>query len=166
MKSWYAVHTHPNGEHRALANLNNQGFEVYLPYYTRTRRHARRADQVKAPLFPRYLFVRINVQQAGWRAINGTFGVSNLVSLGDRPSPVPNYLIEEIRRREDESGAVRLSRIVRPNPGDHVRFLAGPMMGQIGIFECERDEDRVVILLDLVGRSTRVTAPSDVVTVC
>ena len=166
MQQWFAVHSHVNAEQKAHFNLSRQGFETYLPHYLKTRRHARRVDRVRAPLFPRYLFVRIDPERQRWRTVNSTFGVGHLVCQGEHPAAVPDRLIEEIRRHEDVSGAVRLSRIERPVPGDRIRVVAGPMIDLMGIFECERDDDRVVILLDLVGRLTRVTAPSDAIVVC
>jgi transcriptional antiterminator RfaH len=166
MKRWYAVHTHPAGERKAAENLQRQGYDVYLPYYLKTRRHARRVEQVKAPLFPRYLFVQVDTKRTRWRAINSTLGVSRVVCQGDTPSAVPDQLLEEIRVREDADGAIRLSRLTPPRAGDRVRFVDGPMIECTGIFECIRDEERVVILLNLVGRPTRVTAPRDAVVVC
>ena len=57
MRKWYAVHTHVRGELLASVNLLRQGFTVYLPQCIAKRRHARRTEIVKNPLFPRYLFV-------------------------------------------------------------------------------------------------------------
>lgn len=61
--NWYAVYTQAGKERFALQNLANQGFEAYLPSYRKRRRHARRVDTVLAPLFPRYLFVRMDPHQ-------------------------------------------------------------------------------------------------------
>ena len=60
-KRWYVVHTQPNGEGRANLNLRRQGFATYLPRYARRRRHARRQETVQRPLFPRYLFVGLDL---------------------------------------------------------------------------------------------------------
>jgi len=60
-RRWYVVHTQPNGEGRADLNLCRQGFATYLPRYARRRRHARRQEVVKRPLFPRYLFVGLDL---------------------------------------------------------------------------------------------------------
>ena len=59
--AWYAVHTHAGAETKAVWHLENQGFSVYLPRYLRRRRHARKVDWVPTPLFPRYLFVFMDV---------------------------------------------------------------------------------------------------------
>ena len=59
--AWYVVHTHPRAEAKALLNLDRQGFSCYLPRYLKRRRHARRLETVAAPLFPRYLFVALDL---------------------------------------------------------------------------------------------------------
>ena len=66
MSRWYVVHTQANGEERARANLERQGFEVYLPRYLKHRRHARRTGPVRRPLFPCYLFVRFDRARTPW----------------------------------------------------------------------------------------------------
>ena len=87
MRRWYAVHTQPQAEGKAEFNLRRQGFEVYCPRLRKQRRHARRIDTVLTPLFPRYLFTALDVDEQPWRAINGTFGVVHLVGCGERPTP-------------------------------------------------------------------------------
>src|SRR5439155_10529333 len=108
MRRWYVAHTQPHAEAKAAWHLRNQGFEAYLPRYLKRRSHARRIDHVPAPLFPRYLFVAIDLETERWRAVRSTVGVSELVLDGDRPAPVPRGVVEDIRAREDERGYVRL----------------------------------------------------------
>ena len=62
MDFWYVVHTHPRGESLAFVNLQRQGLEAFLPQYLKRRRHARRTQWVPAPLFPRYLFVKMDIR--------------------------------------------------------------------------------------------------------
>jgi transcriptional antiterminator RfaH len=59
---WYVVHAQPNAEAKVVSHLRNQGFRPYLPRYRKRRRHARRVEDVAAPLFPRYLFVSLDVE--------------------------------------------------------------------------------------------------------
>src|SRR5215471_5201307 len=105
---WYVVHTQPNYEGRAEVNLQRQGFATYMPRYQRTRRHARKTETVLRPLFPRYLFVALDLARDRWRSIQSTFGVSQLVVAGDEPLPVPHAVIDQIRAREGSDGIVRL----------------------------------------------------------
>ena len=74
---------------KACWHLARQGFETYLPRYLKRRRHARRVEMLPAPLFPRYLFVAIDMATQRWRSISSTIGVTQLVCAGDVPAPVP-----------------------------------------------------------------------------
>ncbi len=158
---WYAVYTHARMEPWARSNLWERGFEVYLPQYRKQRRHARKTDWVNAPLFPRYLFVAADPDSPGRRSINSAPGVVNLVSFGERPGLISNAVIEEIRSREDEAGNVQLLDPCRLAPGDQVRLESGAMAEHVGLFLRRGDADRVVILLNLLGREVRVKVPSN-----
>jgi transcriptional antiterminator RfaH len=107
---WYVVQTQPHAEAKAAWHLKRQDFVTYLPRYLKKRRHARLVDEVAAPLFPRYLFVSIDVATQRWLSIRSTFGVTRLVCHGDRPAPVPDDVIDALRRREDADGLVKLER--------------------------------------------------------
>ena len=154
--AWYVVHTHPRAEAKALLNLDRQGFSCYLPRYLKRRRHARRVDTVAAALFPRYLFVALDVATQQWWPIRSTFGVSDLVFNGEQPAPVPAGLIQAIKGREDEHGFVSLLRKPRFAPGETVRIVDGVFSACLGLFEGMADRDRVAGLLDLLGRKVRV----------
>ena len=153
---WFVVQTHPHAEMKASTHLGRQGFETYLPRYLKRRRHARRVDMVSAPLFPRYLFVAVDMAAQRWRALQSTIGVAHLVRCGDAPAAVPTGVVEELRCREDEQGYIRLQEGKRFLPGDQVRILDGAFSAALGLFECMKDEERVAILLDLLGRKVRV----------
>lgn len=160
-KRWYVVHTQPHGEARALVNLLRQGFEAYLPRYRGRRRHAGRIDDVSKPLFPRYLFVAIDVARERWRAIHSTFGVSHLVCSGDDPAPVPDGIVEAIRAREDSKGWIRLGTAAPLPSGSAIRILDGAFADCHGLFEAIADDARVTVLLDLLGRRVRVALPAE-----
>jgi transcriptional antiterminator RfaH len=74
---WYVVQTQVNAEVKAARNLLRQGFEIYLPHYLKRRSHARKIEKVAAPLFPRYMFVRIDLATQRWRSVQSTYGVSD-----------------------------------------------------------------------------------------
>ncbi len=155
--AWYVVHTQPNAELRAAEHLQRQGFVTYVPTYLKKRRHARRVDHVRAPFFPRYLFVEIDVASQRWRSINSTVGVSRLVTHGLLPTPVMPGVVEAIRAREDEQGMISLApAAAKFRPGEAVRVTEGAFEACSGLFEALTDKDRVAILLDLLGRKVRV----------
>lgn len=155
-RRWYVIETHPHDEAKAEAHLRRQGFETYLPRYSKRRSHARRVEIVAAPLFPRYLFVAINMATQQWRCIHSTFGVTRLVAYGDSPIPLADQVIEGLKRREDEVGLVRLEPKLDFAPGDNIRVLTGPFEACLGLCESIADRDRVAILLDFLGRKVRI----------
>ena len=161
---WYVVQTQVNSEARAEQNLLRQGYEVYLPRYLKRRRHARKVDFAAKPLFPRYMFVAIDLATQRWRSIQATFGVARLVTNGDDPAAIPEGVVRALRAREDDKGFIRLDNKPACAPGDKVRVLAGAFMDSAGLFNGLADHDRVSILLDMLGRKVRVLLDADMVT--
>jgi transcriptional antiterminator RfaH len=160
---WYVVQTQVNGEAKAVQNLLRQGYRTYLPRYLKRRRHARKVDFTAKPLFPRYMFVAIDMATQRWRAIQSTQGVSRVVCNGDDPAPVPQAVLAALKAREDDRGFVRMEARPTFRSGDKVRVLAGAFMDFAAHFEGMADRDRVAILLDMLGRKVRVHLDADMV---
>ena len=154
--TWYVVQTQPNSERKAVAHLARQGFDIYLPQYRKSKRHARRTEIVAAPLFPRYLFVSVNLASQRWRSLRSTVGVSRLVCNGEKPAPVPRGIVEALRMREGEDGLIDIGTGPAFARGDKIRVRDGAFGDCQGIFESKTDSERVLILLDLLGRKVRV----------
>ncbi len=156
MTSWYLVYTHSGREELAMMNLHRQGFQTYLPQIMKKRRHARRVEQIRSPLFPRYLFVALNKMTSRWRSIQSTIGVSHLVSFGDCPIKVPECVVEDLLEKEDENGLLVFVPVDIIAPGDKVRILEGAFEERVGILDCLDDNDRVNLLLELMGRQVKI----------
>jgi transcriptional antiterminator RfaH len=160
-QQWFVVQTRPNAERRAMANLIRQGFAVYFPAYLKRRSHAGKVDMVAAPLFPRYLFIAIDLDSQPWRSVRSTFGVAQLVCHGDRPAPLADEIIAELRSREDERGLIPLGSAFRP--GARVRVVGGAFADHFGMFDSMGDGERVAVLLDLLGRKVRAVMNINVI---
>ena len=159
MKRWYVVNTQPRAEVVALANLRRQGFEAWLPRYRKLRRHARKVEPVSMPLFPCYLFVALDAEDR-WRSINGTTGCRKLVALGEEPTPLAAGVVEALQAEADDEGFVDLGNpLARLHQGAPLRIVDGPMAELIGQFQRLDDSQRVVLLLDLLGRRVEVRIP-------
>lgn len=159
---WYLVHARPRQEEVAREHLERQGYGVYLPRLQLPRRRRARWQEVVEALFPRYLFAGVRREQQSLHPIRSTRGVSALVRSGPQYTPVPASLLEELRRREDEQGLHQL----RPQglgPGDPVRIIAGPFAGLEAVFHSRQGEDRVRVLLEIIGASTAATLPAGLV---
>jgi transcriptional antiterminator RfaH len=161
--NWYVVQTQVNAEAKAARNLARQGYEAYLPQYLKRRSHARKIEKVAAPLFPRYMFVRIDMATQRWRSIQSTFGVSSLVLNGAEPAPVASHVIRALKAREDEKGFVKLDHRSQFSLGQKVRVLAGAFAESFALFDGLSDRERVAILLDLLGRKVRLSIEADLI---
>ncbi|WP_424627558.1 transcription termination/antitermination protein NusG [Bradyrhizobium sp. SYSU BS000235] len=158
---WFVVQTHSRAENKAVHHLSRQGFATYLPRYRKRRRHARKVDIVPTPLFPGYLFVAIDVAAQRWRSIASTVGIIRLVSNGSAPAPVPEQVVTILREREDEGGFVSLDQASQFSRGDRVRVVDGVFSSCLGLVDGMADGDRIAILLDLLGRKSRVILDSE-----
>lgn len=160
---WFVVQTHVNGEAKAASNLKRQGFTIYLPRYLKRRSHARKIETVARPLFPRYLFVSVDLAAQRWRSIQSTLGVSHLVSRGGKPAALEETVINSMKAREDKSGFIKLDHRADFLPGDKVRVIEGAFIDNLALVEGVNERDRVAILLDILGRQVRVLLGADLI---
>lgn len=156
---WYAVQAQPHKERFAASNLENQGFRAFVPRLKKTVRHARKTRTVLAPLFPGYLFVSLDLGRDRWRSVNGTLGVSRLVTAGAVPAPMPGGLVEELVAMTERLGAIRLDHALEP--GQRVRFLAGPFADTVGRILALDDAGRARVLMELLGAPRSVSVETD-----
>lgn len=164
MMEWFVVHTQPARETMAVRHLQEQGFEVYMPRFKKTRRHGRKVEEVLAPLFPRYLFVGMDIKTARWRRINGTRGVSYILTHeNDRPAHIAAELIDALKARETEEGLIPHTQSVPFIKGDSVVITEGVLKDQTVTFEGLDDKGRVHLLLKLLGKEVTITLPTYVV---
>lgn len=154
---WHLVMTKPSSEELAVENLARQGYSTYLPrLMQKSLRRGKWCDRIVA-LFPRYVFVQLNATIQSLAPVRSTLGVTQIVRFGVECMTVPSGVIDALRRSEDpSSGLHQLRRSAWFKPGDTVRIEAGPLTGFEGIFESEDGNHRVTVLLDLLGRGTRI----------
>jgi transcriptional antiterminator RfaH len=152
---WFLAHTLPKCEWKAELHLGAQGFRTYLPQIQKTIRHARQLRAVQTPLFPRYLFVILDLERDRWLSVRSTIGVSRLFGSHDgRPVPVPVGVVEALIERS-AGNLMRLdSGLVK---GQHVRILRGPFAEFVGTLERLDPTGRVQVLLEMMGTAVPVT---------
>ncbi|WP_425046110.1 transcription termination/antitermination NusG family protein [Primorskyibacter sp. S87] len=156
-KLWLLAQIKPNMMPRAQNHLENQGFRIFVPMLRTTQRVAGRFREKLAPLFPGYIFVQVDPKISPWRKINSTYGVSKLVSFTmQRPAVVPSGLITDLRSRF--TADIDVATETRLEPGDEVQVIRGPFAGFAAKVEQTAAGDRIWLLLDLLGRETRVSA--------
>jgi transcriptional antiterminator RfaH len=160
MQAWYLVFSKPRQERIALANLQRQGYQSYLPFIRNRRKRYGRYRHVIEPMFPRYLFIYLNDQTDDWGPIRSTVGVTNMVRFGDRAGIVPDDLVVTLIAREGDRGYFE-PELPPLRAGDAVRICEGPMSGYEGIFHCRSGKQRVTLLLEIAGRLAKVQIDPD-----
>jgi transcriptional antiterminator RfaH len=147
--AWYLVHTKPRQEDVALVNLQRQGYECYLPQMRIERIRRRKAEIATEPMFPRYLFIRLDSSDQGksWSPIRSTLGVSQLVHFGGRAAKVDDALVDLLRQREQ---AMPLDALFQS--GDSVVITDGPFSGIEAIYQTADSDRRAFILLEILSK--------------
>lgn len=144
----------PHREHIALEHLQRQDFWAYCPLIKRRRSHARRVSDVMRPLFPGYLFVRINPTAQRWRPLLSTHGVRSLVRCGDELSLLGDDFVRELKAREVDGV---IARPASPyHVGQQVRVAGGAFDGLIATIVELNERDRLTVLMQLLSRSVKV----------
>lgn len=149
---WVVVTSKPGQEIRAKRELENQGFEVYLPM----KLFENKARELRAaPFFPRYMFVRVSTWAELWRSIFSTFGVSGVLGCTfTRVVGVRDEVVAGLKARE-EGGYIKIGLAEGAKAlasGDRV---IEPDWGLEGVFMERVDARRAAILVSFMGRDSR-----------
>src|SRR5262245_42572570 len=151
---WFLVHTQPKSERKAELHLGAQGFKTYCPQVQKTVRHARQLRTVRAPLFPRYLFLILDLGRDRWLSVRSSFGVSSVFTCPVRPVAVPTGVVEALIARTDEAGLALFDAGL--TTGQTVRVLSGPFADFVGTLERLDTAGRVRVLLTMMGGAVPV----------
>jgi transcriptional antiterminator RfaH len=150
------VRSEPNRETVAAHFLGLNGFATYLPRIRVARVQQGRRMEIAQPLFPNYLFFRVD---GDWGKARRCFGISSIVMSGDEPGRLPDNVIDLTRERARD-GYIELEKSPpRFRPGDSVRVTRGPMEGVMGLFDGLRGSDRVAVLLTFLGGQRATVLP-------
>lgn len=145
-------------EIRASTALRGKGYEEWLPLYRARRQWSDRAQQVDLPLFPGYLFCRLDVQGRLLPVLK-TPGVIAIVSAGKTPIPVPDDEIAAVQT------VLRSGLPAQPGPdlavGSKVFVQRGPLAGIEGIVVSLRKIYTLAVSIQLLQRTVAVEIERD-----
>jgi transcriptional antiterminator RfaH len=152
---WYLIYTKPRQEKSALQNLEQQGYQCYLPLLPKEKLRQGVVALTDEPLFPRYLFINLaqDFMAKSWSPIRSTKGVSRLVRFGAEPARVDDALIEHLRSHETSVTEVP-ERLFRP--GERVLLTEGPFAGIEGIYQMPDGDRRVMVLIELMSKPVAI----------
>lgn len=152
---WYLIQCKPRQDQRALENLGRQNFECYRPLRLVERCRAGRKFTAAEPLFPGYLFIRLDRLNDNWYPIRSTRGVSRIVHFNAYPLPVQDEIIDGIRARL--SGPLGEEPYLKP--GARVQITEGAFSQLEAIFVASDGIERVVLLLNILHTDQKLSFP-------
>ncbi len=155
--SWFAAYTNSHHEKRVASHFVERQIKSFLPLYSARHRWRNRCEMnLELPLFPNYVFVRIDPRERV--RVLEVPGVVSLVGFGRTLAPLSDFEIEALRTCVGQ-------RKIEPHPylvvGERVRIKAGPMTGMEGVLVRKKSNFRVVLALDVIMQCVAVEIDAD-----
>ncbi len=159
-RQWYTVYSKPQKEEFAQLQLRLKGLEVFLPKLLLPNCGTKRKRIV--PLFPNYLFARINIHSAEYGYTIWSPGVKRIVSFNGSPAPMDSDIVDYLMKQTNTEGLIPARSNLRV--GQEIRIDGGPFDGLTGIIqEPPNAKGRVKVLLRLLNRPTKAEIPVELV---
>ena len=149
--NWYLAYTKPRQENIACLNLQQQGFQAYLPLYKNLKNTLASRQIGFEPMFPRYVFFRPACPTQSISSARSTRGVSTIVSFGCEPAVVRADTLLAIKEFEQQRNAASLTELSPLRPGKQVRFKNCALNGLEGLVQSVSSK-RVAVLIELMGQ--------------
>lgn len=153
---WFVVRTHPQAERWACQNLQQQGWQTFLPMMT-----VRRRDRVirslrhtiEVPLFAGYAFLHCD-PISPWTTIRSTFGVATVLGY-PKPEPLRAGVLEALQALEP------LAATEPPwKPGSPCSLSYGPLNGMPGVV-LKVGHNMALVSLLMLGQLREVSVSLD-----
>jgi len=152
--TWYALQHKPAQGDRALANLQNQDIACFYPKIQVEKIKAGKRTQKLEPLFPGYMFVKLEQADPSWAKLRSTRGVVRVVSFANKPAGISDDVIQQIKDSLDsvaQQGGLR--------HGEAVQLGEGPFEGINAVFQAYDGEERAIVLINFMQTQQRVKVP-------
>jgi len=155
---WIAIRSKPRSEKIVSNELNRKGIESFLPLIKKHQQWSDRKKWVEFPLFPGYLFARIELKDSIF--ILSTQGVNTIVKFGDKIITIDDKVLNSIKLALE--GGYDLHPMKYFIIGDRVKVIDGPMKGAKGVVETkQKNKNRLVIKIDALHQAVAVHINSE-----
>ena len=148
MKKWYLIITKSRQESTAIINLENQGYTTYCPIV--------KINKKNVVLFPGYIFIYLDKNNENWSPIRSTKGVLNFVRFGLNFAQVPDTIIKFLKANELISKE-KLNNLNRFKSGDKIQITDGVFKNCVAIFKSPLPQERVILLMDILGQQQSIS---------
>ena len=157
---WYVLQTKAKHESQVERRCRRAGIEVFLPWLRVRRRIGTKRSWVPEPLFPGYVFCRIDLLQSG-KLARYSPGVKDFVKFGSMIPELSDEFIESLKEH-CPGGIAIVSEEYRA--GQSLIIREGPLAGLQAVFQHKmKDEERIAVLLEFLGRQTTIIVPAEIV---
>ena len=152
---WVVVMTKARQERKAVTNLQDQGFSVYLPS---TPRRDRFGEAIGLePLFPGYCFCSAHTDKS-ISPLRSTPGVLSVVRFGQQIAYIDALAIDRIKKAESYLAENPIQGSIQA--GDKVRIVNGPLAGLEGLASIT-GLTRIEVLIEMMGQRQRLRCDWD-----
>ena len=147
MRNWYLIKTKPRQENVAIKNLENQEYSTYCPTVKINNKYV--------VLFPGYIFIHLDKMKENWSPIRSTKGVVNFVRFGLNFAQAPDTVIEFLKANEliNKEKFINLNKF---KPGEKVQITDGVFKNCVAIFKSFKSEERLILLMNLLGQQQTI----------
>lgn len=161
--NWYSIHSQA-GHEKKIARVLKQRVKamdledkikrIVVPTQNKIVIRNGQKKEIKERLFPGYIFVQMVLNDATWRAVRSTEGVTGFVGIGDNPTPLPPEEVDRILKfMEMEAPKFEAKFEI----GENVKITEGPFADFVGeVEELDKEKGRVKVLVSIFGRETPV----------
>ncbi len=149
--NWYLAYTKPRQEEIARVNLDQQGFDSYLPLYKKFKKTEQGPVSVFEPMFPRYIFFRLGKPGQSISTVRSTKGITTIVRFGFEPAVIGEELLGRIRQLEEDRNHATLLELSKLKAGQTVRLQHTALGDVQGLIQSVSSK-RVSVLLEILGR--------------
>ena len=150
---WIAIRSKPRSEKVAVRELKKKGIEVFLPLIKKRREWSDRSKWVDFPLFPSYLFAKIELKNSIY--VLQTHGVNTIIKFSSKVVVIDGAVVKSLKLALE--GGFELYSIKNFITGQKVEVVDGPMKGARGIVDGKKKNDgRLIIKVEALQRAIAV----------
>ncbi len=152
---WFVAHTKPRREKKVAEYCQRQGLNCTLPCYDSVKKYRGKTLVFRKPLFPGYVFLRLEEKDSA--GVRQNDHVANLLDVSDQESF--EHQLNDILAALDARVGIRLAPAI--GEGMRVRFKSGPLQGIEGWVERRQGMTTVLLRLDFINQAAAVKADAD-----
>jgi transcription antitermination factor NusG len=157
---WFALQVRQRDLHRCETSLSSKSYEIFSPRTTEIHHWADRKKRVEVPLFPGYIFCRLDPENR--LPVLQIPGVMGIVSSGKMLLEVDPEEMNAIRVAV--ASKAHMEAIPHLVIGNKVRLKSGPLAGLEGVLERIQNHTRLILSVAMLNRSVSVEVqPDDII---